>query len=59
VVANVVRDFEPELSSLTVRPFDDGRFIILLNGKRIYDMDRTGRFPNYDNDLKPKLSGAA
>jgi len=55
----VVRDFEPELSSLSIKPFDDGRFVILLNGKKIYDKDRTGRFPNYDNDIKPKLSVAA
>jgi predicted Rdx family selenoprotein len=59
VVANVVRDFEPDLTSLTLRPYDDGRFVVLLNGKPIYDKDRTGRFPQYDNDIKPKLSDAA
>ena len=55
-MANIFRDFEEELASLTITPYDDGRFVILLDGKTIYDKDRTGKFPNYDADLKPKLS---
>lgn len=54
-----MRNFEQRLSSLCLRPFDDGRFIVLLNGTPIYDKERTGRFPNFEQDIKPKLSAGA
>lgn len=56
LVADIIGEFEPDLTSLTLRPYDDGRFVIRLNGKSIYDMERTGRFPKYDTDLQPALS---
>lgn len=56
LVAEMVRDFEEKLSVLTIRPFDDGRFLIRVDGEILYDMDRTGRFPKYTDDIKPKLS---
>jgi predicted Rdx family selenoprotein len=55
LVADVVRDFEPDLDSLMLRPFDDGRFKVFLNGVILYDHERTGKFPKYDQDIKPKL----
>lgn len=55
-MADIVRDYEEELSVLTVRPFDDGRFLIRLNGHTLYDLERTGKFPKYDADIKPKLA---
>ncbi len=55
-MADIVRDQEEELSVLTIRPFDDGRFVVRLNGKTIYDKDRTGKFPKYEADIKPKLA---
>jgi predicted Rdx family selenoprotein len=57
LVADVVRDFEPDLSSLTLRPFDDGRFVVRVNGSVVFDMERTGRFPKYPEEIKPKLEG--
>ena len=58
MVANIVDDFEPQLSSLLLRPFDDGRFIVRLNGTSIYDKERTGKFPKYEGDIKPRLASA-
>jgi predicted Rdx family selenoprotein len=55
-VAKIVDDFEPDLSSILIKPYDDGRFIVRSDGKQLYDMDRTGKFPNYEKDIKPKLS---
>jgi predicted Rdx family selenoprotein len=54
-VANVVREFESDLSSITIRPFDDGRFLVRVDGAVVYDKDRTGRFPDFETDIKPKL----
>ena len=54
-----MQDFEPSIASLVIRPYDDGRFLVLLGGKTIYDKDRTGRFPKYDGDIKPRLSRGA
>jgi predicted Rdx family selenoprotein len=55
LVADIVQDFESELTSLTVRPFDDGRFIVLVGESAIFDKERTGRFPKYQTDVKPGL----
>jgi predicted Rdx family selenoprotein len=54
-VAEIVRDFEPDLDSLTLRPFDDGRFILFRNGSVLYDKEKTGKFPKYEQDVRPKL----
>ena len=55
MVADVIRDFEFDLTSLTLRPFDDGRFKVFKDGSVVFDMERTGKFPKYDQDVKPKL----
>jgi len=55
LVANIVRDYEPELASLTLRPFDDGRFIVFVDRERLFDKDKTGSFPKYDEEIKPDL----
>jgi predicted Rdx family selenoprotein len=52
-----VRDFEPRLTSLCLRPYDDGRFIVRVNGETVYDKERTDRFPHYEQDIKPRLAG--
>ena len=58
-MASIVGDFERHLSSLTLRPFDDGRFIVSVDGRRVFDMDRTGRFPEYEEEIKPRLAARA
>jgi len=50
-----MRDHEERLTALTIRPFDDGRFIVIKDGTTVYDKDRTGRFPKYEQDIKPAL----
>ncbi len=55
-MAKIVQDFEPDLTSLLIRPFDDGRFVVSVNGEQIYNKERTGTFPKYDADIKPKLA---
>ena len=59
MVADIVDDFEFDLSSLTLRPFDDGRFLLKVNGQVLYDKERTGKFPKYADDIKDKLAGLA
>jgi len=59
LVADIVDDFEFDLSSLTLRPFDDGRFLLKVNGQVLYDKERTGKFPKYADDIKDKLAGLA
>jgi predicted Rdx family selenoprotein len=56
LVADIVRDFEGDLSSLTLLPFDDGRFLVKADGRTIFDKDRTGSFPKYLEEIKPKLA---
>jgi predicted Rdx family selenoprotein len=55
LVADIVRDFETDLTMLTIRPFDDGRFLLKVNGTTMYDKDRTGKFPKYAEDVKAQL----
>lgn len=55
LVAEIMRDHEERLTALTIRPFDDGRFIVIKDGTTVYDEDRTGRFPKYEQDIKPAL----
>jgi predicted Rdx family selenoprotein len=52
----IMDDFELDLDSLTLRMFDDGRFKVILDGKVLYDKERTGRFPNYDVEIKGELA---
>jgi predicted Rdx family selenoprotein len=57
--ADIFRDYELYLTSFTLRPFDDGRFIVKVNGETLYDKERTGKFPKYADDIKDKLSAYA
>lgn len=50
-----MRDHEQRLIALTIRPFDDGRFIVIKDGATVYDKDQTGRFPKYAQDINPAL----
>lgn len=59
LVASIVDDFEFDLTALTVRPYDDGRFIVRVNGHTLYDKERTGKFPKYTDDIKPRLAELA
>ncbi len=55
LVADIMRDHEQRLIALTIRPFDDGRFIVIKDGATVYDKDQTGRFPKYAQDINPAL----
>jgi selT/selW/selH-like putative selenoprotein len=35
------------VKSLTLIPYDDGRFEVFVDGKKIYSKKATGRFPEY------------
>jgi len=41
---------------MVIRPYDDGRFLVRVDGQQIYDKERTGTFPKYEDDIKPKLT---
>jgi len=36
------------MKSLTLAPYNDGRFEVFADGKKIYSKKATGRFPEYD-----------
>jgi hypothetical protein len=36
--------------------FDDGRFKLIVDGKVLFDMERTGKFPNYEDDVRRELA---
>lgn len=38
-----MKDFEPEISSVTLIPADSGKFEVVVNGKLIYSKTKTGR----------------
>jgi predicted Rdx family selenoprotein len=59
LVASIVRDFELDLASIVIRPFDDGRFVVKLDDERIFDKERTGKFPKYEDEIKPRLEARA
>jgi selenoprotein W-related protein len=45
-MAEILREFEPDIDSLTVIPSDGGRFEVSVNGKLIYSKLQTGRHVN-------------
>jgi predicted Rdx family selenoprotein len=55
LVADIIEEFEFDLTALTLRPYDDGRFILRVNGDTVYDKERTGKFPKYSDDIREKL----
>lgn len=42
-MADLLKNFEPEIESITVIPSDGGRFEVSLNGQLLYSKLKTGR----------------
>ena len=42
-MAELLKDFEPEIGSVTLVPSDGGRFEITVNGALLYSKLQTGR----------------
>jgi selT/selW/selH-like putative selenoprotein len=40
-------EYKQRVGSLTLAPYDDGRFEVFVNGQKIYSKHATGRFPEY------------
>jgi selenoprotein W-related protein len=40
-------EYKQRIRQLTLAPFDDGRFEVFADGKKIYSKKATGRFPEY------------
>jgi selT/selW/selH-like putative selenoprotein len=40
-------EYKQHIGSLTLAPYDDGRFEVFVNGQKIYSKHATGRFPEY------------
>jgi len=40
-------EYKQQIGSLTLVPYDDGRFEVFVNGQKIYSKHATGRFPEY------------
>lgn len=45
-MAEILREFEPDIELITLIPSDGGRFEVTLNGKLIYSKLQTGRHVN-------------
>ncbi|MBM4254414.1 MAG: SelT/SelW/SelH family protein [Deltaproteobacteria bacterium] len=43
----ILSDYKQRVKSLSLVPYDDGRFEVFVDGKRIYSKKATGRFPAY------------
>ena len=43
----LTRRVSQRVRQLTLVPFDDGRFEVFVDGKKIYSKKATGRFPEY------------
>jgi selenoprotein W-related protein len=48
LAADLLKNFEPEIDSITLVPSDGGRFEVSVNGKLIYSKLRTGRHAMQD-----------
>jgi selT/selW/selH-like putative selenoprotein len=55
LLGEIIRDYEPDIESVTLRPYDDGRFIVFRDGAVVFNKEQTGKFPRYDDDIKPRL----
>lgn len=42
-----MNDYKQRISGLTLVPFDDGRFEVMVNGTTIYSKLETHQFPDY------------
>lgn len=45
-MAEILREFEPDVETITLIPSDGGRFEVTVNGKLIYSKLQTGRHVN-------------
>lgn len=45
-MAEILREFEPDIETVTLIPSDGGRFEVMVNGKLIYSKLKTGRHVN-------------
>ena len=43
----LLTEYKQRIRQLTLVPFDDGRFEVFANGKKIYSKKATGKFPEY------------
>jgi selT/selW/selH-like putative selenoprotein len=43
----LLTDYKQRVSGLTLVPFDDGRFEVIVDGKKIYSKLETHQFPEY------------
>jgi selT/selW/selH-like putative selenoprotein len=43
----LLNEYKLRLHGLTLAPYDDGRFEVFVNGKKIYSKHATGKFPEY------------
>jgi len=46
------------VKSLTLAPYDDGRFEVFVDGKKLYSKKATGRFPEYE-EVRTALKSAS
>ncbi len=60
-MAELLKEFEPEIESFTLIPSDGGRFEFTVNGKLIYSKLRTGRHvqPGEVREMLKRLAAAA
>ncbi len=60
-MAELLKEFEPEIESFTLIPSDGGRFEFTVNDKLIYSKLRTGRHvqPGEVRELLKQLAAAA
>ncbi len=45
-MAEILREFEADIETITIIPSDGGRFEVTVNGKLIYSKLQTGRHVN-------------
>jgi len=43
LVADLLKQYEPEITEITLVPSDGGRFEVTVNGKLVYSKLQTGR----------------
>jgi len=56
----ILEEFKEKVASLELKPFDDGRFEVFLDNKKIFSKLQAHRFPDYAEirtALAPKRRG--
>jgi len=51
-MAKLANGLKGKLAELSMAPFSDGRFEVIVDGKKIYSKLETGEFPDEDTLLK-------